>query len=67
LSYRGDVVYNAIYVVVDRFSKIALYFPVKKTITASEVIDLLIDCVFSRFRFPNRLVSDQDPRFTSEF
>jgi len=31
---RGDVVYNAIYVVVDRFSKIALYFLVKKIITA---------------------------------
>jgi hypothetical protein len=67
LSVRNDVVYDAIYVVVDRFSKIALYFPVTKTITASEVIDLLIDCVFTRFGFPDEIVSNRDPRFTSEF
>ena len=64
---RGDIAYDSILVVVDRFSKIALYFPVKKTITAPQVIDLLIECVFTRFGFPDGIVSDRDPRFTSEF
>jgi hypothetical protein len=66
-SMRGGVAYDAILVVVCRFSKMALYFPVKKTITAPQLIDLLIDCVFTRFGFPDGIVSDRDPRFTSEF
>jgi transposase InsO family protein len=67
ISVRGGVAYDAILVVVDRFSKMALYFAVSKTITASETADLLIDTVFSRFGFPSGIVSDRDPRFTSEF
>jgi hypothetical protein len=64
---RGGVAYDSILVVVCRFSKIALYFLVKKTINAPQVIDLLIDSVFTRFGFPNGIVSNRDPRFTSEF
>jgi hypothetical protein len=45
----------------------ALYFPVKKTITATEVADILIDAVFTCYGFPAGIVSDRDPRFTSEF
>jgi hypothetical protein len=67
LSMRGGVAYDAILVVVDRYSKMALYFPVSKTITAVETADLLIDNVFTRFGFPSGMVSDRDPRFTSQF
>ena len=67
LSKRGEVVYDAILVIVDRYSKMALYFPVQKTIKAAEVADILIDSIFTRFGFPKGIVSDRDPRFTSEF
>jgi transposase InsO family protein len=67
LSMRDGVAYDAILVVVDRYSKMALYFPVSKTITAVQTADILIDRVFSRFGFPSGIVSDRDPRFTSEF
>ena len=64
---RGGVAHDSILVVVCRFSKMALYFPVKKTINAPQVIDLLINGVFIRFRFPYSIISDRNPRFTSEF
>jgi hypothetical protein len=67
ISMRGTVAHDAILVVVDRYSKMALYFPVSKTITAAETADLLIDAVFTRFGFPSGIVSDRDPRFTSDF
>ncbi|TID18786.1 putative gag polymerase env protein [Venturia nashicola] len=47
-SLRDGVAYESLLVVVDRFSKMALYFPVKKTITAVQTMDLLIDGVFTR-------------------
>ena len=67
LSMRGEVVYDAILVIVDRYSKMALYFPVTKTVKAADIADILIDSVFTRFGFPNGIVSDRDPRFTSDF
>jgi transposase InsO family protein len=67
LSMRDGVAYDAILVVVDRFSKMALYYPVKKSITAVETANLLIDTVFTRYGFPAGIVSDRDPRFTSAF
>jgi hypothetical protein len=67
LSICGDIVYNLILVIIDRYLKIVLYFLVKKTIIAIEVADILIDTVFTYYRFPIGIVSDHDLRFTSEF
>ena len=66
-SLLRDCVYNAILVVVDRYSKMAVYLAVKKTITAEQTWSLLEDCVFSRFGWPEGIVSDRDTRFTSDF
>ena len=64
---RGVVVYNTILVIINRYLKIALYFLVLKIITAVETADLLIDSVFTRFRFPNSIISDRDLRFILDF
>ena len=64
---RGEVVYNTILVIIDRYSKIALYFPIIKIIKAIDIANILIDSIFIRFGFLNRIISDRDLRFTSDF
>lgn len=66
-SMRRGRAYNAILVVIDRYTKMALYIPVTKDITAPELADLMIDEVFTRFGVPKGIVSDRDPKFTSQF
>ena len=51
-SKWGDRVYNAIYVVVDRYTKIALYLPIVKTITVAKLADLFLNKVLRYFGTP---------------
>ena len=59
--------YDAILMVVDRYTKLAKYYPILKTITAEQFSDLLIHTVFSSFDVPSRIVSNQDSIFTITF
>lgn len=61
------VEFDAIFVVVDRFTKMALYIPCQKTIDASELADLFIKHVTARFGNPQSIVSDRGTLFTSKF
>jgi len=66
-SRRGDKVYNIIYIIVDYYTKMALYLPIVKTITATELADLFLNKVVRRFRAPRGIISDYSSIFTSEF
>ena len=44
---RDGCVYDAIFVIVDRFTKMALYIATSKTATAEDVADLFIKHVLS--------------------
>eukprot|EP01132_Coremiostelium_polycephalum_P006708 gene6708-8308_t len=35
--------------------------------SASDVVELLEDCIFHLFGYPRKIVTDSDPRFTSKF
>lgn len=59
--------YDAILVVVDRFTKMALYVPTRKDLRATGLADLIVDKVVSRFGVPATIVSDRGPVFTSVF
>ena len=59
--------YNAILVVVDRYTKLARYYPILKTITAEQFGDLFIHTVFCSFGVPSSIVSNQGSIFTSIF
>ena len=59
--------YDAICVIVDRYTKMALYLPMVKTITITELADLFLDEVVRRFGTPRGIVSDRGSIFTSEF
>jgi len=66
-SRRGDKVYNAIYIIVNRYTKMALYLPTVKTITTTKLADLFLDKVVRRFRAPRGIISNHSSIFTSEF
>jgi hypothetical protein len=64
LPSRG---FDAIMVVVDRFSKMAHFIPTKDEATAQEMGRLFFTHVFKHHGLPKDIVSDQNPKFTSKF
>jgi len=67
LPVSGKQKYDAILTVVDRLSKFCLLFPCHTDITGLETARLLHSHVFNRYGFPEVIVSDRDPKFTSAF
>ena len=59
--------YNVICVIVNCYTKMALYLPIVKTITVTELADLFLNKVVHRFGTPRGIVSDHSSIFTSEF
>jgi len=58
--------FDAIMVVVDRFSKIAHFIPTKDSATAQETGRLFFTHVFKHHGLPKDIVSDRDPKFTNK-
>ena len=59
--------YDVIYIIVDRYTKMVLYLPIVKTITATKFMDLFLDEVIYYFRTPKGIISNYGNIFTSEF
>ncbi|PRP74586.1 retrotransposable element protein [Planoprotostelium fungivorum] len=59
--------FNAIMVVVDRFTKMSHFIPCKNTITSEETATLYIDRVFRHHGIPEHIISDRGPQFSSGF
>jgi hypothetical protein len=62
---RNGVVYDAIVVVVDRFTKMARYIPTTTTLKAAELADIFVNEIVRFFRFPQGIVLDRGSLFTS--
>jgi len=67
LSRRGDKVYNAICVIVNRYTKMALYLPIVKTITITELADFFLNKVVRCFGAPRGIIFNYSSIFTSKF
>jgi transposase InsO family protein len=65
-KWRGGV-YDAVLVLVETFTKFAVYIPCRKDIDAPELAELMYDRFVSFLGMPQNLVSDRDTLFTSKF
>jgi transposase InsO family protein len=66
-SRRRGNEYDALLVVVDRYTKMARYIPCNKTVDAIELASILEDEIFGKFGPPNGIVSDRGSVFTSTY
>jgi RNase H-like domain found in reverse transcriptase/Reverse transcriptase (RNA-dependent DNA polymerase)/Integrase zinc binding domain/Chromo (CHRromatin Organisation MOdifier) domain len=66
-SRRGASVYDAILVIVDRYTKHATYIPTTKTVTAKGLASLFTDEILRHYGTPEGIVSDRGSVFVSEF
>jgi Chromo (CHRromatin Organisation MOdifier) domain/Integrase zinc binding domain len=60
--------HNAILTIVDHgCSRGAIFLPCSTTITGAGIAKLYLENMFRWFRLPQKIISNQDPRFTSHF
>ncbi|XP_073033825.1 uncharacterized protein [Primulina eburnea] len=64
---RSQKGFNSIWVIVDRLSKSSHFLPVKTTYSMNQYADVYIQEIVRLHGIPVSIVSDRDPRFTSEF
>src|SRR4051812_38520531 len=63
-THKGN---DAIFVVIDRLSKVAHFLPVRESITASHLADLYVSRIVSLHGVPFEINSDRGSLFTSRF
>ena len=59
--------YNAILVVVDHFTKMVKYFPIRETIAALQLAELFCNEIVKQYSTPRSIVTDRRSIFTSEY
>ena len=66
VDWKSDS-YDSILIIVDRLTKMVHYKPVKVTIDASELAEVILDVVVRYHGLPNSIVTDRSLLFTSKF
>lgn len=66
-AVRRRRAYDAVLVIVCRFSKMCLYIPTTETLDAPGLAELLIEHVFAKYGAPKSIVSDRDKLISSSF
>jgi transposase InsO family protein len=66
-SHIGTTEYNAILVVVDRYTKMAKFIPTTTNIATPEFAALFHENIELKYGSPRGIVSDRDTRITSKF
>jgi transposase InsO family protein len=60
-------VYNAILVIVDRYTKMNIYIPTTKKCTSVDLAKILRDEIVRHYGIPNGIVSDRGSVFISQY
>ena len=63
-SSRG---FDAIFTIVDRFSRVVRFIPCHTSCTALDVARLFWEHWVCKFGIPTKIISDRDVKFTSSF
>ena len=58
---------NYLFVVVDRFNKMCILMPCKKTIKGQEVANMFVEQAWVHFGIPRSIISNRDTIFLSSF
>jgi hypothetical protein len=66
-SLWRSIVYDAILVIVDRYTKMAHYVPCQKTIDAEHLADHIMDRIIGHYGVPEGIVTDRGSVFTSNY
>ena len=66
-SKRRGKAYDCILVVVDRYTKMARYIPVRKTIEAPQLADVFLSKIVKLHGVPQSIVTDRGSLFTAHF
>ncbi len=64
---RNDVAYDSILVIIDRYTKIAKYFPYLEIINIGDLTDLFLNPILPSFGIPKGIVSNRGAIFISTF
>jgi hypothetical protein len=64
---RKEKLHDSIMVVVDKLTKSAHFIPLKATHKATNVVDIFMKEVAQLHKIPKKIVSNRDPKFTSNF
>jgi len=64
---RSRTGFDAIYVIVDKCSKMIHILPTYTTVTAPELASIFFREIVRHHGLPSSIISDRDPRFTSSF
>ena len=67
LSEHDGQKYDAILVIVDRYTKMNLYVPTTKRCTSVELAQILMERVVRQYGVPAGLLTDRGPIFTSQY
>ena len=59
--------HDAIWVIIDRLSKVAHFLPVRVDVTAAKLADLYTSRIVVRHGIPKKIISDRGSLFTSKF
>ncbi len=66
IDWKGDS-YDSILIIVDWLTKMVYYEPVKVTIDAPGLAEVIINVVVRHYGVPESIVTDQGSLFTSKF
>ena len=66
-SYIGTAEYDAILVVVDRYTKIVKFIPITTNLTAPELAAVFYENIKLKYSSLKRIISDRNTKITSKF
>jgi len=66
-SKQSNSIYNTIYIIINHYTKTALYLLIVKTITIARLADLFFNKILYHFKTPKGIIFNYGSIFTNKF